>query len=34
VLDIRDEQFLMLLFVVKTEHENRLDFIEQTFVAT
>ena len=32
VLDVRDEQFLMLLFVMDAKDENRLDFIEQTFV--
>ena len=32
VLDVGDEQFLMLLFMMHAEDENRLDFIEQTFV--
>ena len=32
VFYVRDEQFLMLLFVMHAEDENRLDFIEQTFV--
>jgi len=32
VLDICDEQFLVLLFVMDAEHENRLDLIEQVFV--
>jgi len=28
VLDVRDEQFLMLLFVMEAEDENRFHFIE------
>jgi hypothetical protein len=32
VLDVRDEQFLMLLFVMEAEDEERLDLIEQLFV--
>ena len=32
VFDIGDQQFLMLLFVMKTENEDRFDFIEQLFV--
>ena len=32
VLDVGDEQFLMLLFVMNAEDEDRFDFIEQTFV--
>ena len=32
VFDIGDEQFLMLLLVMKTENEYRFDFIEQLFV--
>jgi hypothetical protein len=32
VFDVRDKQFLMLLFVMNAEDENRLNFIEQIFV--
>ena len=32
VLDVRDQQFLMLLLVMKTEHEYRFDFSEQLVV--
>src|SRR5207253_5825673 len=32
VLDIGDEQFLMLLLVMKPENQNRLDFIDKVFV--
>src|SRR4029077_14123208 len=28
VLDVRDEQFLMLLFMMNTENKDRLDFIQ------
>src|SRR5436189_5736446 len=33
VLDIRDEQFLMLLLMMPAEDENRFDFIEQFFIS-
>jgi hypothetical protein len=32
VLDIGDQQFLMLLLMMKSENEDRFDFIEQSFV--
>src|SRR5262249_20301137 len=32
VFDVRDEQFLVLLFMMHPEDENRLDFMEQLFV--
>ncbi len=32
MFDIRDQQFLMLLLMMKTENEYRFDFIEQLFV--
>ena len=32
MFDIGDEQFLMLLLMMKAENEDRFDFIEQLFV--
>src|SRR5690349_9244448 len=32
MFDVRDKQFLMLLFVMNAEHENRLNFIQQSFI--
>src|SRR6266540_3354115 len=32
VLDVGDEQFLMLLLVMKPENQNWLDFIDKVFV--
>src|SRR5437867_3304504 len=33
VLDVRDDQFLMLLLMMPAEDENRFDFIEQIFIS-
>src|SRR5215472_16645955 len=32
MFDVRDKQFLMLLFVMNAEHENRLNFTQQSFI--
>src|SRR5712691_62301 len=33
VLDVRDEQFLMLLFMMNAQNKDRLDFVQQLFVS-
>src|SRR6266436_6959778 len=33
VLDIRDEQFLVLLLMMPSENQNRFDFIEQFLIS-
>src|SRR5947199_10675692 len=32
MFDVRDEQFLMLLFMMNAQNKNRLDFIQQLLI--